>query len=71
MPTSKKIALIKDYRLVRVKLRLNQTEFWARIGVTQSAGSRYEKGRPVPKQAAILAHKVYIRGEEIDARDYK
>lgn len=71
MAKIKKIALIKDYRLVRAKLNLNQSEFWNRIGVTQSGGSRYESGRNVPKAAAVLAHKVYIMGESIDARDYK
>lgn len=67
----KKINTIKDYRLVRVKLRLNQTEFWTRIGVSQSGGSRYEKGRKVPRPIAVLAHEVYVMGKEIDARDYK
>lgn len=67
----KKIALIKDYRMLRAKLHLNQTEFWNRIGATQSAGCRYESGRKPPKAIAVLAHRVYIRGEEIDVRGYK
>ena len=67
----KKVALIKDYRMLRLKLKLNQTEFWNRIGATQSAGCRYESGRNPPKAVAVLAHRVYIRGEEIDVRGYK
>lgn len=71
MATIKKTALIKDYKTLRTKLRLNQTEFWNRLGVTQSGGSRYESGRPVPRATAILAHMVYIKGMEIDAREFK
>lgn len=71
MATEKKTQLIKDYKTLRVKLRLNQTEFWGRLGVTQSGGSRYEDGRKVPKPTAILAHLIYVAGENIDAGDYK
>lgn len=35
---------------------LNQKNFWARYGVTQSGGSRYESGRNIPKPLAILLH---------------
>lgn len=31
-----------------------QTEFWSRFGVTQSGGSRYENGRPLPRPVALL-----------------
>lgn len=41
-------------RTVRARLKLNQTEFWRRVGVTQSAGSRYESGRPIPRPLATL-----------------
>jgi len=68
---TKKTALIKDYRNVRRKLDLNQAEFWSRLGITQSGGSRYESGRPVPKATAVLAHLVYIKGMDIDAREFK
>lgn len=33
---------------LRVKLGMNQSQFWSRIGVTQSAGSRYESGDNIP-----------------------
>lgn len=70
MAKNKKIALISDYRAVRRGMNLNQAEFWNRIGTTQSGGSRYEQGREVPIATAILAHKVYVLGENIDAADY-
>ena len=73
MTTKKKppiIKLIKYYRAVRAGLNLNQQEFWSRLGVTQSGGSRYENGREVPKAVAILAHLVYIKGEDIDAHHF-
>ena len=38
----------------RKKEGLNQKDFWARYGVTQSGGSRYESGRNIPKPLAIL-----------------
>ncbi len=43
-------------KLFRQKSAMNQTEFWSRIGVTQSGGSRYESGRniPVPVQRLLL-----------------
>ena len=40
-------------------LGLNQSEFWSRIGVTQSGGSRYETGRKMPKPVAMLFELVY------------
>lgn len=44
-----------DPRAVRMKLYMNQTQFWGRIHLTQSAGSRYENGRKIPRivQAAL------------------
>lgn len=43
----------------RVKLDLNQTEFWGRVGVTQSGGSRYESGRRIPKPVKLLLDLAY------------
>lgn len=49
-----------DYKTMRTKLRLNQTEFWSRVGVTQSCGSRYESGvAPVPAPCRIAVDLVY------------
>jgi DNA-binding transcriptional regulator YiaG len=43
-----------DIAAVRQKENLNQKDFWARYGVTQSGGSRYESGRNMSKPLAIL-----------------
>ena len=43
----------------RKKRKMSQSEFWAPIGVTQSAGSRYESGRPLPIPIALLLDLVY------------
>ncbi len=52
-PTSEQVL---DWRRKR---KLSQSEFWAPIGVTQSAGSRYESGRPLPIPIALLLDLVY------------
>ena len=39
---------------MRKERQLSQTEFWGRIGITQSGGSRYESGRAVPVPVQIL-----------------
>ena len=44
---------------LRIKLALNQTEFWSRLAVTQSGGSRYESGRNIPLPVRILLHLAY------------
>lgn len=38
----------------RRKLGLKQSQFWGRVGITQSGGSRYESGRNVPKAVQAL-----------------
>jgi DNA-binding transcriptional regulator YiaG len=43
-----------DIAADRKKENLNQKDFWARYGVTQSGGSRYESGRNIPKPLAVL-----------------
>ena len=45
---------INDIPGYRRKLGLNQAQFWAPLGVTQSGGSRYESGRNLPKPVAAL-----------------
>ena len=57
-------AIIKQPREIRRKLGLNQQEFWSRIGVTQSGGSRYESGRNMPKPVRELLRLVHV--EQID-----
>lgn len=39
---------------IRRATRLSQEEFWGRIGITQSGGSRYEAGRQVPEPVRLL-----------------
>ncbi len=51
---------------VRKKLGLNQTDFWARVQVGQSAGSRYESGRPIPAPVKLLLTLAY----ETEKRSY-
>jgi len=49
---------------IRRKLGLNQPDFWTRIGVTQSGGSRYEGGREMPKPVQELLRLVHV--EKLD-----
>ncbi len=60
---------IANPREIRRKLGLNQQEFWSRIGVTQSGGSRYESGRNMPKPVRELLRLVHI--EQIDLAKVK
>jgi len=57
---------IVNPRDIRRRLHLNQEEFWSRIGVTQSGGSRYETGRSMPKPVRELLRLVHIEGIELD-----
>lgn len=59
MATAKKIQIIKNYRDVRRKMDISQSEFWNRLGITQSGGSRYESGRNVPKPTQTLIDLAY------------
>ena len=44
---------------MRRAARLTQEEFWGRIGITQSGGSRYESGRLLPEPITILLALAY------------
>ena len=46
---------------LRKSLGLNQTDFWGRLAVTQSGGSRYENGRHMPEPVRILLGIIYLR----------
>lgn len=50
---------MKSYAKLRGEAGLNQTEFWARVGVTQSGGSRYENGRKPAKPVRMLLALAY------------
>jgi transcriptional regulator with XRE-family HTH domain len=56
-------------REIRLKLGLNQQEFWTKVGVTQSGGSRYESGRSMPKPVQQLLRLVHV--ERIDIEKVK
>ena len=56
----KPFSKIQNPRAIRDKLNLNQTEFWAAIGITQSGGSRYESGRSIPRSVRELLRLVYM-----------
>ena len=56
-----------DPRAIRRQLRLNQTEFWSAIGVTQSGGSRYEGSRGMPKTVQILLRLAHVEQIDINA----
>ena len=53
---------IENIRDIRKKLKINQTEFWNQVGVTQSGGSRYESGRAIPNAVRELVRIVHIEG---------
>lgn len=46
---------------LRRNMGLNQNDFWAALGVTQSGGSRYENGRTMPKPVATLLDLVHVK----------
>lgn len=52
-------------RQLRISKRESQSTFWARFGVTQSSGSRFETGLGVPPPVAILV-KLYANGKLSD-----
>ena len=43
----------------RLKLGMNQTDYWGRVISKQSAGSRYESGREIPRPVQVLLHIAY------------
>ncbi len=58
-----------DAREIRRKLGLNQQQFWSKLGVTQSGGSRYESGRNMPRPVQHLLRLVHV--EQIDIAKVK
>lgn len=55
-----------DAREIRRKLGMNQSQFWSKIGVTQSGGSRYESGRNMPRPVQALLRLVHVEGIDIN-----
>lgn len=58
------LELMFNPKEIRQRLGLNQQEFWTRIGVTQSGGSRYESGRTMPRPVRELLRLVHV--EQVD-----
>jgi DNA-binding transcriptional regulator YiaG len=52
-------------RQFRISKRESQSTFWARFGVTQSSGSRFETGLGVPPPVALLV-RLYQAGKLSD-----
>ncbi len=57
----------KQARALRARVKVNQSRFWQAVGVTQSAGSRYEGERRIPQPIHLLLTLVY--GAEPRAHD--
>ncbi|AKH38445.1 MULTISPECIES: helix-turn-helix domain-containing protein [Nitrosomonas] len=55
---------VENIAELRRKSGLTQAEFWNKLGVTQSSGSRYESGEGIPKPIRELIRLIYV--EEID-----
>ena len=67
-----------DVREIRRKLGMNQSQFWSKIGVTQSGGPPYESGRNIPRPVQALLRLVHIeqidiekvRKDDVDVAEY-
>jgi transcriptional regulator with XRE-family HTH domain len=74
----KVLELMLNPREIRQRLGMNQEQFWTRIGVTQSGGSRYESGRNMPRPVRELLRLVHVerldlsrvRKEDLDVIDH-
>jgi transcriptional regulator with XRE-family HTH domain len=68
----------EQIRQLRLDKGVNQSDFWGKLGVTQSAGSRYESDRQLPKPTAALFRLVHeeginiakLKGADVAAIDY-
>jgi transcriptional regulator with XRE-family HTH domain len=61
----KAVAKTRNPRTIRQHLGLNQQDFWGRVGVTQSGGSRYEAGRSMPRPVRELVRLVHVEGIDL------
>ena len=57
---------ILNPREIRRRMGLNQQQFWSKIGVTQSGGSRYENGRNIPRPVRELLRLVHVEQIDLD-----
>lgn len=52
---------------LRERAGQNQTQFWERVGMTQGAGCRYERGlSQIPKPVRRLVFATYVAGVDLD-----
>lgn len=64
---AKKITIDGEAMLaLRKKLNLNQQQFWAHLGVTQSGGSRYESGQNIPLPTRKLIYLLHFAKPALD-----
>jgi transcriptional regulator with XRE-family HTH domain len=63
---SKKAREKIECRDIRLERGLTQQQFWQPLGVTQSAGSRYETGRGIPEAVLELLRLKHV--EQIDIK---
>ncbi|MEY4593537.1 MAG: hypothetical protein RIR18_2432 [Pseudomonadota bacterium] len=54
----------KEVRLWRKSLGLNQSEFWGRVFVSQSRGSRHESGESMPRGVECLLRLIFCSEKE-------
>lgn len=54
-------------RFLREKAGQSQKAFWAKIGITQSGGCRYESGANIPRPVRTLIFLNHVANIEIDA----
>ena len=59
----------EEIKAFRQKHGMNQSQFWGRVGVTQSGGSRYESERNIPRPVQALLRLVHI--EQVDINKIK
>lgn len=52
---------------LRHQLGLSQGPFWQSLGATQSAGSRYESGRAIPKPLKKLIFVTHLAKDKLNA----
>jgi transcriptional regulator with XRE-family HTH domain len=54
-----------DAKSIRLKLGMNQKDFWKKVCTTQSGGSRYESGRNIPASVQTLIVLAYGNDKDV------
>lgn len=54
----------KEASALRASLGVSQKQFWKRLGISQSGGSRYECGRALPRTVYLLMQLAYSSNPE-------